>query len=98
MGRQDTAPGVSGHRQAGLSSLCGGSRFRNFILSRYHLEKSQPPQISCPECQRASVFLMLGSQSFRYFKGILIFLQIYSIFYFLLLSIYIVPTVRRIIF
>lgn len=48
------------------------------------------PESKCRSDARDSVF--------SYFKGILIFLQIYSIFYFLLLSIYIVPTVRRTIF
>lgn len=41
---------------------------------------------------------MLLKQSFRYFKGILIFLQIYSIFYLLLLSVYVISTARRTIF
>lgn len=38
---------------------------------------------------------MVFSQSFRYFKGILTFLQIYSIFCLLLLSVYVILTVRR---
>lgn len=57
-----------------------------------------PPNITPDNAWDQNVFLMILNQSFRYFKGILIFLQIYSIFYLLLLSVYIISTARRTIF
>ena len=82
----------------GVWTARGQSAFPPLSTGPVFQRSLPPPQITPESALDQDVFLMILSQSFRYFKGILIFLQIYSIFYLLLLSVYIIPTVRRTVF
>lgn len=88
----------------------GGRRWTDRSLSSFHrcvnsetsfktgsvLKKSLPPPNTTPDnAWDQNVFLMTLTQSFRYLKGILIFLQISSICSLLLLSVYIIPSYQK---